>query len=68
MMSQYRVSGMTCGGCARAVSAAITEAVPGATAEVDLAAATVRVEGADEAQVKAAVEAAGFGFDGPAAG
>jgi len=65
-MSTYRVSGMTCGGCARAVSAAISEAVAGAKAHVDLGAGTVRVEGADAAQVRAAIEAAGFGFEGPA--
>ncbi|SEH62810.1 heavy-metal-associated domain-containing protein [Magnetospirillum fulvum] len=64
MSTTYRVSGMTCGGCARAVSQAIAEAAPMATVQVDLDRQAVTVDGADEAQVKAAIDAAGFGFEG----
>ncbi|PWC32465.1 heavy metal-associated domain-containing protein [Azospirillum sp. TSO35-2] len=63
----YRVDGMTCGGCARSVSNAITKAAPDAVVTVDLAAGTVMVKGDIAADtVRAAVEAAGFDFGGPA--
>ena len=64
MASTYRVTGMTCGGCARAVETAIKTAAPAATVTVDLAAKAVTVEGASEIQVKQAVDDAGFGFEG----
>jgi copper chaperone len=61
----YRVTGMTCGGCARAVSKALAAQAPGAKIEVDLAAALVRVaDGPDDAAVKQAIETAGFGYAG----
>jgi len=66
MAESYRVSGMSCGGCARAVSEAIVAGAPGAVVRVDLAAATVTVEGASPAQVAQAVTEAGFTFEGPA--
>lgn len=66
MSETYRVDGMTCGGCARSVVNAIAAAQPGAKAEVDLAAKTVTVEGADESKVRAAVSDAGFAFVGRA--
>ncbi|CCG41003.1 heavy-metal-associated domain-containing protein [Magnetospirillum molischianum] len=64
MSTTYRVTGMTCGGCARAVTQAITEAAPAATVDVDLDRQTVTVEGTDEALIKVAIDAAGFGFEG----
>jgi len=64
MSETYRVTGMTCGGCARAVTQAITEAAPTAQVQVDLDRQAVTVDGADEAQVKTAIDAAGFGFEG----
>ncbi|EPY00261.1 heavy-metal-associated domain-containing protein [Magnetospirillum fulvum] len=64
MSDTYRVTGMTCGGCARAVTQAITEAAPKASVQVDLDRQAVTVDGADEALVKAAIDAAGFGFEG----
>lgn len=66
-MAVYKVSGMTCQGCANAVSRAV-EARPGVDrALVDLKAGTVVVEGAaTEAVVRAAVEDAGFDFGGAA--
>lgn len=64
----YKVGGMTCGGCAKSVSAAIGKAAPDADIAVDHAAGTVTVAGAvAEDTIKAAVEAAGFDFLGAAA-
>ncbi len=56
------ISGMTCGGCAGAVSRALS-AVPGVVeARVDLAAGRATVTGTARAQdLVRAVEAAGFG-------
>jgi len=56
------VNGMTCGGCATKVSAAV-ESVPGiSNAEVDLGASTVTATGqdVDEAAVRAAIASAGY--------
>ncbi|HYD31832.1 MAG TPA: heavy-metal-associated domain-containing protein [Azospirillaceae bacterium] len=67
MTNTYKVEGMTCGGCARSVSNAIVKAAPTATVDVDLANKLVKVDGGvPEAQVKEAVEKAGFDFMGPA--
>lgn len=66
MSETYRVSGMTCGGCARAVTNAIKAAAPAAIVDVDLASGQVTVEGAGADAVHRAVEDAGFGFDGKA--
>lgn len=65
-MAQYKVSGMTCGGCANAVKSAIQTEAPGANVNVDLPTATISVDGASEAQVKKAVDDAGFTFQGAA--
>ena len=62
----YRVTGMTCGGCAKSVESAIKSEAPDAKVSVDLGTATVTVEGAVEAQVKKAVDEAGFTFLGTA--
>lgn len=67
MAQTYRVTGMTCGGCARSVETAIKAAAPGATVAADFAACKVSVEGASEEQVKTAVDEAGFSFEGVAA-
>jgi len=64
MANTYRVTGMTCGGCARSVTNAIKEAAPAASVEIDLGKAAVTVEGASDDQVRQAVDAAGFGFEG----
>jgi len=64
MATTYKVSGMTCGGCARSVENAIKAAAPAATVSVDHAAGKVTVEGAEEAVVAKAVDAAGFDFQG----
>ena len=69
MTKTYRVSGMTCEGCARAVTNAIKAAAPAADVNVDLEGKTVTVEGFDDAAAIArAVDDAGFAFGGPAAG
>lgn len=66
-MSIYRVDGMTCQGCANAVTNAIKSTAPKADVKVDLSAKTVTVEGAIAADaVRAAVEGAGFTFAGKA--
>ncbi|MFI5663691.1 heavy-metal-associated domain-containing protein [Streptomyces sp. NPDC051684] len=60
--SDYRVTGMTCGHCAAGVTEQVT-AVPGVTGvTVDLESDTVRVTGTafDDAQVRAAIEEAGY--------
>lgn len=66
MSETYTVLGMTCGGCAKSVTNAILDAVPGADVEVDLSVKTVTVQGADEGTVKQAIENAGFEFVGKA--
>ncbi len=63
MEAKYRIEGMTCGGCAASVKRALERI--GLLAEVSLADKTVTVSGpADEARVKAAIEAAGYDFGG----
>lgn len=64
MSSTYRVTGMSCGGCARSVETAIKALAPAATVSVDLEAKAVTVDGASADQVKQAVDDAGFGFEG----
>ena len=66
MATTYTVTGMTCGGCARSVEAAITAVAAEAKVTIDLTKAAVTVDGATEAQVKQAVDDAGFGFQGKA--
>lgn len=66
MPQSYHVTGMTCGGCANSVRSAIQTEAPGAKVEIDLGTATVSVEGATEAQVRKAVDDAGFTFLGAA--
>ena len=64
-MATYTVEGMTCQGCAAAVTRAIVTAAPGTRVTVDLGGKKVSVEGnAPAAAVKAAVEDAGFEFKG----
>jgi len=66
MSHTYTVLGMTCGGCANAVTNAIKDAASGATIDVDLDAKTITVDGIDETTVKQVVEDAGFEFKGDA--
>jgi copper chaperone len=67
MSAKYKVSGMTCGGCVRSVTNAITARDSAAKVEVDLPTGIVSVEGdLSEDAVKDAVEGAGFDFEGRA--
>lgn len=66
-MTSYRVLGMTCEGCAAAVTRAIRGVAPDAEVRVDLARNAVDVAGFDDAAaIGGAVEDAGFEFAGPA--
>ncbi|MEM5419419.1 heavy metal-associated domain-containing protein, partial [Staphylococcus gallinarum] len=58
-MMRLEISGMTCDGCARSVTRAV-QAVPGVSqVAVDLADATVTVEGGAPDAIRAAIERAG---------
>ena len=64
----YGVAGMTCNGCVRSVTNALTRALPEVKVDVSLAAGEVTITGAHTADdVAEAVEAAGFDFSGPVA-
>jgi copper chaperone CopZ len=63
MGTTYKVAGMTCSGCVRAVTGAIKRVAPAASVEVDLAAGKITVDPAiAEADISRAVEDAGFEF------
>jgi len=65
MAKTYRVTGMSCGGCAASVERAIKAVLPAAVVSVDLEAKAVTVDGADDdAKVRQAVEGAGFTCEG----
>ncbi len=65
MSASYRVTGMTCQGCANAVTQAIRAAAADSGVKVDLGQGLVTVEGTVAPEVIArAVEDAGFGFAG----
>ena len=60
-MLDFQVNGMTCGGCARAVTNAVKSVDSGADVQVDLAAKRVTVESAaDPAKIRSAIEEAGY--------
>ena len=68
MSATYPVSGVTCEGCANAVTKAIEAVAPAATVEVSLEDKSVTVEGFDDATAIArAVDDAGFEFGGATA-
>jgi len=68
MKAVYRVGGMTCDGCVKAVTRAIKRLDPAAQVQVDLADGRISVDGAFSGEaVRSAVEAAGFQFEGSAA-
>ena len=67
MGATYRVSGMSCEGCARAVTRAINRRAPAASVSVDVAAGRVTVSGdAASAAIVDAVTEAGFTVEGVA--
>lgn len=60
-MQQFKVSGMSCGHCVRAITQAIQMLDQAATVEVDLAAGLVRVEGSLNAeQIQTAIREEGY--------
>jgi copper chaperone len=60
-MQQFKVSGMSCGHCVRAVTQAIQALEQTARVEVDLAAGMVRVESdLDVTQIQAAIRDEGY--------
>jgi len=69
MAKTYHVGGMSCGGCVKSVSNAITAKDPTARFSVDLPSGTIRMESdMVEAAVIAAITGAGFEFKGLRAG
>jgi copper chaperone len=62
---RFRVSGMSCDGCAQAVTRAIRKAAPDAKVEIDLASGEVTVDGrVAECAVAAAIQRAGYMNEG----
>ena len=60
-MIEFKVQGMTCGGCVRGVTSALKRDDADAVVDVDLAGKTVAVNStADAQQLKQAIEKAGF--------
>ncbi|HEY1027332.1 MAG TPA: cation transporter [Pseudomonas sp.] len=60
-MQQFKVGGMSCGHCVRAITRAIQALDQAARVEVDLAAGLVRVDARlDAAQVQAAIREEGY--------
>lgn len=58
---EFKVDGMTCGHCVKAVTKAIHAVSPGAHVEVHLSEKTVVVTGTEEREkLRAAIEAAGY--------
>ncbi len=67
MSETYRIEGMTCGGCANAVTKAIQRLEPGAKVSVDLDSGLVTVQdGPRHEMIAKAAEGAGFTYRGPA--
>ncbi|MFT4703326.1 MAG: copper chaperone [Bradymonadia bacterium] len=67
MNASYSIEGMSCGGCVSSVQKALLAALPNNTVEVVLEGGLVHVSGEhDLAELRNAVEDAGFDFVGPA--
>jgi copper chaperone len=67
MRASYRVSGMSCEGCARAVTRAITRRAPLAVVSVDVSEGRVTVAGdVASATIIDAVSEAGYSVEGAA--
>lgn len=67
-MLLFKVSGMSCEHCVRAVQAEIRKVAPEATVKVDLAAGVVGIEGAAEPQkISEAIAEAGYTVEGQVA-
>ncbi|HWA46524.1 MAG TPA: heavy-metal-associated domain-containing protein [Hypericibacter adhaerens] len=62
---RFRVSGMSCEGCADAVTRAIHKAAPDAKVDIDLASGEIEVDGrVAECAVAAAIQKAGYTNEG----
>jgi copper chaperone len=60
-MIAYRIEDMHCGGCVRAIGAAVSRVSPTATLQADVEARLLRVDAGDDAAgIEAAIRAAGF--------
>lgn len=68
-MQSFKVTGMTCGHCVRAVTEAVRSVDPGAAVEVDLQAGrvTVRDGTAPAGRITAAIAAEGYAAEPAAA-
>lgn len=65
-MQQFKVSGMSCGHCVRAVTQAIKALDPAAQVDVDLAAGVVQVNSdVPAAQLEAAIRGEGYEVSAP---
>lgn len=70
-MAVYKISGMSCEGCVQKVNTVLEKLLPGgATIKVILNDGTVMISNAEiaDADVRQAVEDAGFGFKGRVSG
>ncbi len=56
----YDVPGISCGHCKAAIEGAVAEVAGVASVVVDVDAKTVRVDGGDDAAVRAAIDEAGY--------
>lgn len=59
-MALFKVKGITCGHCVKAVETAVREAAPQAAVTVDLAAGTVRTDGIAPDAARTAIVEAGY--------
>ena len=60
-MLAFEVNDMTCGHCAKTITAAVAQAAPGATVTIDLPTHRVTVTGADDAdKIEDAIRDAGY--------
>lgn len=60
-MIGYRIEDMTCGGCVRAIRAAVARVAPQASVQADVASRSVRIDGSDDVDaIGAAIAEAGF--------
>ncbi|MDE0801636.1 MAG: heavy-metal-associated domain-containing protein [Rhodospirillaceae bacterium] len=67
MAKTYLVGGMTCGGCVKSVTSAITAQYPSVGVEVELDGGKVQVDGdVEDIQIATLVEDAGFSYGGVA--
>lgn len=58
---EFEVKDMSCGGCARAITRAVTDMDPAARLDIDIAAKIVKIDSVLPPQrLVAAIEAAGF--------